>query len=121
MRCNLINPELQRCVEQIRIAFNASPNRRRQRVPFKRSEDVQTLAQMKKAIKDEHTGFYGLFSPRSKRFVFGIQEDSRTAVGEKAKKRLGKHWKYDFEVRKIRYRNAAEFNDGLRRKGDDGS
>lgn len=119
MRCNLINPELQRCVEQIRIAFNASPNRRRQCVPFKRSEDVQTLAQMKKALKDEHTGFFGLFSPRSKRFVFGIQEESQLAVGEMAKKRLGKHWKYDFEVRKIRYRNADDFNEGLRRKDDE--
>ena len=119
MRCKAINAELQRCVEQIRTAFNASPNAKRKRREIKNPEDVQTLKQLKKALKDEHTGFYGLFSPRSKQFVFGIQEESKTAVGEKAKKRLGKHWKYDFEVRKIRYRNAVDFNDGLRRKSDE--
>lgn len=114
-----MNHELQKCVEEIRTAFNALPNVRRNRIPSINREDVKTLAQMKKTIKDEHTGFYGLFSPRSKRFVFGIQEESHAAVGEKAKKRLGKHWKYDFEVRKIRYRNADDFNEGLRRKDDE--
>ncbi|MER2171815.1 MAG: hypothetical protein ABS938_14430 [Psychrobacillus psychrodurans] len=98
----------------------ASPNVRRDRPPVRLAKDVQTMAQVKKATKDQHTGFYGLFSPRSKRFVFGIQEESQTAVEEKAKKRLGKRGHYDFDVRKIRYRNAADFNDGLRKKGNDG-
>lgn len=114
-----MNSELQRCVEQIRTAFNASPNRRRCKPPIKVIEEVQTLGQLKKSLKDEPTGFYGLFSPRSKRFVFGIQEETRAAVSEKATKRIGKHWKYDFEVRKIRYRNAQDFNEGLRGIGND--
>lgn len=114
-----MNPELQRCVEEIRIAFNSSPNVRRHRSPVRIIKDVQTLAQAKKAIKDKYTGFYGLFSPRSKRFVFGIQEESHTTVGERAKKRLGKRWHYNFEVRKIRFRNVRDFNDGLREKGND--
>lgn len=116
-----MNPELQRCVEEIRIAFKASPNVRWHRLPVRIAKEVQTMAQVKKAVKNEHTGYYGLFSPRSKRFVFGIQEESQIAVGEKAKKRLGKRWHYDFEVRKIRYRNAADFNEGLKKKGNDGT
>lgn len=114
----MIEPEIQKCVEQIRTAFNASPNVKRQKPLVKIIEDVQTLGQMKKALKNEYTGFYGLWSPRSKQFVFGIQEESRAAVGEKAQKRLGKCWKYEFEVRKIRYRNAEEFKEVLRRKDD---
>lgn len=114
----MTNPEIQRCVEQIRIAFNSSPNVRRRKSSLPIQKPVQTLGQMKKALKNEFTGCYGLFSPRSKRFVFGIQEESHATVGEKAIKRLDKHWKRNFEVRRIRYRNAGDFNEGLKVKGD---
>lgn len=112
--------DLEKCVEQIRVAFNALPNIQRPRQQQKLVKEVQTLKQLKKALKDEYTGFYGLWSPRSKKFVFGIQEENRAGVKHRAKKRLGKRWKDGFEVRKIRYRNESDFHNKLREVKSDG-
>lgn len=111
--------QLAECVEQIRVAFNSTPNVIRPQQRLKPVKAVQSPRQMRKVIENHCTGFYGLWSPRSKRFVFGIQEESRELAAERAKRRLGKRWKYDFEIRKIRYRNASDFHNGLRRKEHD--
>lgn len=108
--------KLLECLEKIRFAFNSSPNVRRSKTYPKSIENTKSISQKEKSIDNKYTGFYGLWSPRSKKFVFGIQEETRAGVGVKAKKKLGKNWVFKFDVRKIRCRNALDFNDGLRRK-----
>ena len=47
---------------------------------------------------------YGIYSTVSKKFVFGIQEPSKTKANKKLFKRIGKDaYKYRFEVRKLKH------------------
>lgn len=95
---------LEECIEEIRIAF-------KNKVEFKRRESKM---RNNKHISNDYTGYYGVFSMKSKKFVFGIQEETRSKAKKKCIEKIKGKWNYDFTIKKIEFRNKGDFYQGLK-------
>lgn len=66
---------------------------------------------------ESHTGMYGIWSDVSKKFVFGIQEPSKTKAWKALFKEIGNNArKWRWRVKPIRQRDAHMFTQGLKIK-----
>lgn len=64
---------------------------------------------------ESHTGLFGVWSIVSRQFVFGIQEKSPRTAMRKLHEHIGKSaYKFRFEAKPIRERDAHMFKRGLK-------
>lgn len=76
---------------------------------------------MKFKFHESHTGMFGVWSGVTKKFVFGIQEPSKTKAWKALFARIGDDArKWRFQVKPIRKRDAEMFKQGLKFRTEGG-